>query len=352
MIDLKNYLNESLLDDFDVLNTGIHDAHVEDMIKKADEMAGIKQPWKNNNDRNVNISKIENGVLKLAQIIDYLYNDQINDQFQKIKALEPYDTIIAYKNLDLRVREIDDSIAKEIDILNGGLVLGPTVQKIENVKIITGKDSDSRFGPALSSKGFDITFNNCHISNPNRSTLASRMRFGGIPTFNKCKIEGIKWVTIYSPSVLKDRHLKTFEKLVDPTHTAMYSTKPIVPKRLQSDNWSEVLKSKTNLVQKSGRFKQVYACLNNPKKYQFVPSEYGDTIFKVNPDFKLTDLFDVNCFDGLEKISISDNNIGITFYKAEDNKMAYTGFGGTVDSTNNLPLPNDKNWRVIISKKD
>ena len=342
MIGLEKYLKESLLDDFDTLNNGVRDAQAEDLIRQADIIAGTKDPWRSNNGghmiptRKEDIpdhfaSTLENGVLKLAKINVYTYDRQVHDILKKVRTLTHYDTIQAYNDFNLYVREADDSIAKEIIILNGGLILGPELQKIENIKFKIGVDSDTTFGPAVLSKGFDVVFNNCSFYNPGRKALNARMRFGGMPVFKNCKIEGIKWLSIYSPSVLKDRNLKTFENLIDPSHQAMYK----------------------GIGVKKGNFKQVYACLNNPRKYQFVPSEYGDTVFKINPKFKLEDLFDIKCFDdNLEKIQISDNNIGIAFYKNSiDRGYLFTGFDGRIGEENIQTLPNNKDWNVVICKK-
>ena len=179
--------------------------------------------------------------------------------------------------------------------------------------------------------------------------MASRMKFNDIPVFKNCDINGIYIVTIYGANVLKGQNLSLFESMLDPTHQALYSSKTVTPKRLQPVDWHGA----TDMVVKKGTFKQVYACLNNSKKYNFVPTEkYGDTMFKINPKFKLSDIFDISCIKDLEKITISDNNIGIVFHKKDTgNATLGTGFSGLVENWNHMDLPNDKDWRIAICKK-
>jgi hypothetical protein len=75
-------------------------------------------------------------------------------------------------------------------------------------------------------------------------------------------------------------------------------------------------------------------------------------MFKINPKFKLSDIFDIRCIKDLEKITIADNNIGIIFYhKNAGNVASGTGFSGLIGDWNNMDLPNDKDWRIAICKK-
>jgi hypothetical protein len=177
------------------------------------------------------------------------------------------------------------------------------------------------------------------------------MRFHDIPTFKNCKINGIGWVSIYGANVLKGKNLALFESMLDPKHKALYSSKPVVAKYLQPTGWNP--EDHAEMVVKKGTFKQVYACLNNSKRYNFVPSEdYGTTMFKINPKFKLSDIFDTSGFNMLDRITIADNNIGIIFFKADsEHAVSGTGFSGLIRDCNRMDLPNDKDWKIIICKK-
>lgn len=373
MITLYKYLRESLLNDFDDLDNNQHKNMIVDALFKADVNAGVlssnSTPDKyrnpsyglNKNSMMMNgevaqeRSRIEDSILKLGVASTYRYTAaKVHDVLQDVKMIESYDTIWCPKNMCIFMNTIDDSIAKEINIYNGNLELGYIVEKVENITLNIGINSDTMWHPVITvpmnQVGGKVNFKNCTINHPkDRSILVSRMKFNDIPTFNNCDINGIYIVTIYGANVLKGQNLSLFESVLDPTHQALYSSHSVPAKRLQPDDWHGA----SDMVVKKGTFKQVYACLNNPKKYNFVPTEeYGDTMFKINPKFKLSDIFDISCIKDLEKITISDNNIGIVFYKKDTgNATSSTGFSGRVGEHNDLELPNDKDWRIAICKK-
>lgn len=371
MITLYKYLRESLLDDFDDLAEKQHNSMIDDALFKADVNAGVlsssSTPDKYRNpsyglskhmmgeEIAQERSRIEDGILKLGMASTYYYTSaKVHDILQDVKAIEPYDTIWCPKSMSILMNKIDDSIAKEINIYNGNLELGYIVSKVENITLNIGINNDTSFHPAITvpmyQAGGKVTFKNCTINHPKgRDIIASRMRFNDIPVFKNCDINGIYIVTIYGANVLKGQNLSLFESMLDPTHQALYSSKAVAPKRLQPDDWH----GSTDMVVKKGTFKQVYACLNNSKKYNFVPTEeYGDTMFKINSKFKLSDIFDISCIKDLEKITIADNNIGVIFYrKDERNATSGTGFSGLIRDCNDMDLPNDKDWRIAICKK-
>lgn len=370
MITLYKYLRESLLDDFDDLDHNQHKNLIDDALFKADVNArvlsssstpdkyrnpsyGLSKPMMGEEIAQER-SRVEDGILKLGVASTYYYTDtDVHDVLQDVKAIESYDTIWCPKNMNILMNVIDDSIAKEINIYNGNLEIGYRVEKVENITLNIGIDKDTMFHPALTvpanQVGGKITFKNCTINHPEgRSPIASRMKLSDIPVFKNCTITGISIVTIYGPNVLKGQNLSLFESMLDPTHQALYSSHAVPAKRLQPDDW----KGASDMVVKKGTFKQVYACLNNSKKYNFVPTEeYGDTMFKINPKFKLSDIFDISCIKDLEKITIADNNIGIVFHKNDGSATVGTGFSGLVEDWNHMDLPNDKDWRIAICKK-
>ena len=53
----------------------------------------------------------------------------------------------------------------------------------------------------------------------------------------------------------------------------------------------------------------------------------------------------------LDKITIYDNNIGIIFSKDDERGVSGTGFSGAIRDWNQMDLPNDKDWKIIICKK-
>ena len=372
MITLYKYLRESLLDDFDDMVDKQHNSMLEQLFFEADKAAGIistnstidarRNPsyrlYKGltiNGEDVQERSRVEDGVLKLGVTSTYYYFPIVDEKLQDIKSVLPYDTIWCPKSMTMHMPIVDDKIAKVINIYNGNLELGYKVERVENITLNIGINSSSAFSPAVDVPKYQVagpvTFKNCTISNiTDNSYITSRMRFHDIPTFKNCKINGICWVSIYGTNVLKGKNLALFENMLDPKHQAVYSSKPVVAKYLQPTGWNA--EDHTDMVVKKGTFKQVYACLNNPKKYNFVPTEeYGDTMFKINPKFKLSDIFDISCFNKLDKITIYDNNIGIVFSKDDEHGVSGTGFSGLVQDWNKMDLPNDKGWKIIICKK-
>ena len=373
MITLYKYLRESLLDDFDDLVDKQHNSMLEQLFFEADRDAGIIgknstiDAWRNssyrlykglkiNGEDVLERSRVEDGVLKLGLTSTYYYSSIVDKTLQDIKSIQPYDTIWCPKSMVMHKPIVDDKIAKVINIYNGNLELGYKVERIENITVNISIDSGATFSPAVDVPKYQVagpvTFANCTINHRmDTSYINSRMRFHDIPTFKNCKINGIGWVSIYGANVLKGKNLALFESMLDPKHQAMYSSKPVVAKRLQPDGWKA--EDHAEMVIKKGTFKQVYACLNNPKKYNFVPTEeYGDTMFKINPKFKLSDIFDISCFNELDRITISDNNIGIIFFKSVSGHVASgTGFSGLILDWNRMDLPNDKDWKIVICKK-
>ena len=371
MITLYKYLRESLLDDFDDLSDKQHNNLLDQLFFEADRDAGILaknstiDDWRNssyrlynglkiNGEKVLERSRVEDGILKLGMASTYYYFPIVDEKLQDIKSIEPYDTIWCPKSMTMHMPVVDDKIADVINIYNGNLELGYKVERVENITFNISINSCSAFSPAVDVPKYQVagpvTFKNCTISNMmDNSYINSRMRFHDIPTFENCKINGIGWVSIYSANVLKGKNLALFESMLDPKHQALYSSKSVAPKRLQPDDWHGA----TDMVVKKGTFKQVYACLNNSKRYNFVPTEeYGDTMFKINPKFKLSDIFDVSGFNMLDRITIADNNIGIIFFKADSEHVASgTGFSGLIQDWNRMDLPNDKDWKIIICKK-
>lgn len=371
MITLYKYLRESLLDDFDDLADKQHNNLLDQLFFEADKNAGVLtrdstiDDWRNsscglyqslkmNGEKVQERSRIEDGILKLGASNTYYYYPNVDKKLQDIKSIEPYDTIWCPKSICLDVPVVDDKVAKTINIYNGKLKLSNDVQRVENITLNIALNEVPTLSPAIDVPTYQVagpvTFKNCTITFPSGcSCINSRMKFHDIPTFKNCKIRGISWVSIYGANVLKGKNLALFESMLDPKHQALYSSKPIVAKYLQPTGWNA--EDHAEMVVKKGTFKQVYACLNNAKKYNFVPSEdYGTTTFKINPKFKLSDIFDISGFDDLERITIADNNIGICFYSG-DHSLVGTGFSGRVDDHNRIDLPNNPGWKVIICKK-
>lgn len=373
MITLYKYLRESLLDDFDDMVDKQHNSMLEQLLFDADRESGVIakdstiDAWRNssyrlykglkiNGENVLERSRVEDGVLKLGMASVYYYFPTVDEKLQDIKSVLPYDTIWVPKSMTMHMPVVDDKIAKVINIYNGNLELGYKVEKVKDITLNISINSGSAFSPAVDVPKYQVagpvTFENCTISNMmDNSYINSRMRFHDIPTFKNCKINGIVWVSIYSANVLKGKNLALFDSMLDSKHQAVYSAKPVVAKYLQPTGWNP--EDHAEMVVKKGTFKQVYACLNNPKRYNFVPTEeYGTTMFKINPKFKLSDIFDISGFNELDRITIADNNIGIIFFKTDSRHVASgTGFSGLIQDWNKMDLPNDKDWKIIICKK-
>lgn len=372
MVTLEEYLKESLLDDFDTLDQSAHNGIIDQLLSEIDSISGQSKSKYQRNAKIVEPSKIENDNLVLVQYDNYdpfYYTAEIGEKLKQIYSINGYKKIIVPRGLYIAddVIKLDNSITKEFELHDFNILLSPNIELIKNLtfRFAKGTSSTARTylidgrGTTLSSwrssrtrhKLDPLVFQNCNIYNElsNKRSLL----FVDIPVFNNCKVTRIEYIHIQGILILKDRkaNLAKFENMVVPTHQAMYTS-------AKTGAWDKINKPDTwtppedNVVKKM-TFKQLYACLNNPKKYNFVASDYGDTMFKINPKFKLKDIIDISGFDdSLAKIIICDHNVAIQFYRPDSGCGRWDYHcDGIMDKRNDLPLPNDEGWRVVIYKR-
>ncbi len=346
-------LYESLLDDFEDMESSQDTDNVNNiLLPQADEEAGvykykygrpIQTDKKLSNGEDIpETSFIENGILKLGHCRFYEYTPEVHDILMKAKSIAPYDEIhhgteLAFAN---GMKEVTSKVAKTINVYNGGVKFGMTTKLVKdlNINVWINKVGDQAFlhPPIDNANGFKLEMVNCKITCGGNYLDNKRMRFGDIPEFKNCKITGINRINIYGPFCVRDRDDKLLSDIFDETYKAKY-----------------VDASGKEYIRK-GDLKTLAATVNNPKKYLLQESELGECKFAVNPKFKLEDLIDIKCFDkDLDYIQISDNNVGIIFFKSKYETIPVNAsyFVEGVTSKNTQCLPNNKEWKVTVLKR-
>lgn len=337
MITLNKYIKESLLSDFDELSKAQDDNIVIDELKKADKCA--RKTYVFNSD-NGDSSHIEDRVLKLAQVPDYNYNGEVIKHLNNVKILKDFDTISSYYSLTLSDDCFDDkNLAKRVDIFDGVLHIDkcPNINNIEfNIRTsaVKGNKQFSINIISQSARSFDpITFNNCKINGYGK-TYVNRMWLHDIPIFNNCEVNRVDEIIIYSANIIKDR-IDVLEKIFDKTY--LYQC---------YDH------SKDSAVEKKGDLKNIYAAINNRKRYSFKME--GPKLFSIDKKFKLNDLIDISGFGKeFNNIIIRDNNVAFEFFKAntKSKNPLHNSPSHNEKYYNVVKLPND-DWYLLISKRD
>lgn len=342
-------LYESLLDDFEDMESSQDTDNVNNiLLPKADEEAGvykykygraIKTNMKLSNGESIpETSFIENGILKLGHCKFYNYTPEVHDVLMEAKSIAPYDEIHHGTELIFDgMKEVTSKVAKTINVYNGGVKFGMTTKLVKDLNInVWINGAGELHSPFDNAAGDKLEISNCNITCSGSVIDNKKMRLGDIPEIKNCKITGIERITIYGPFAIKDRRDKLLSNIFDESYKAKY-----------------VDASGKEYIRK-GDLKTLAATVNNPKKYIFQPSELGECKFEINPKFKLEDIIDINCFDkDLSHIQISDNNVGIIFFKSkhETIQVSASYFAEGVTQYNTAYLPNNKDWRVTVIKR-
>ena len=344
-------LYESLLDDFEDMESSQDTDNVNNLLlPQADEEAGVykykygrpiltNKKLRNGEDI-PETSFIENGILKLGHCKFYEYTPKVHDILMEAKSIAPYDEIHHGTELVFGgMKEVNSKVAKTINLYNGGVTFGMATKLVKdlNINVWINEAGDSLLHPPIDNPNGDrLEMVNCKITCGGNFLDNKKMRFGDIPEFKNCKITGINKVNIYGPFCIRDREDKLLSNIFDETYKAKY-----------------VDASGKEYIRK-GDLKTLVATVNNPKKYLLQKSELGYCKFAVNPKFKLEDIIDINCFDkDLDYIQISDNNVGIIFFKSKHETIYVNPsyFSEVVTLKNTQYLPNNKEWRVTVLKR-
>lgn len=360
-------LYESLLDDFEDIEQAQDQDIINDHLKMIDASiikysTGARKPNYGNDYSKVGITKLEDGALRFATNgsrleVYTIYNETLN-RIKQLKDLlqgsNNIDTIISTNSVQLGDTKMDGDIIKNIEITGDSLRLDRRMHKLTglNIKIhaIESEGSNLFTGrtvtPALISNScMDVTFDNCKITHNASKYLKNNMiSMSSLPTFNNCKITGIEGLVIYDVMGVKDADNSDFGYLFDETYKVSFEISGKITSR-------------------KATLKNVCAFANNPKKYHklyFKPEKEGDVIFKIDPDFKLTNFINIKCFDkNLKFIEIADNNVGIFFFKkGYDQKLSEFNtnvsrlkISSMSNEFNCAELPNDKDWCVAVLKR-
>lgn len=316
MKTLNQYINESLLDDEDVL------------MKDTDKDVLIHHLNKDNdnifyNSYNMNWLRgkprvkfdFKNNILLLKHTHKYIElstpkNEHLSDYLKK------YDIngIYCSKQLDLSCREINDKNFIK-NILSNRIKVNSQIVKNTNFELLGGqkiKVYDDDFIPPSPLMKFTHTesIENCNII---FSQGSSNINFicNKIPDIKNVKSNAIN-INFYSPSLLDNNFLNT---LIEPNFEYEYYDNSKM-------DWKTI---------KINSFKKAIAILNNPKKYEDptynperksiinVPSSYKNYYFKYPPfkkDISVKELFPfIKDMKELKNITMRNNYICLRFSK-------------------------------------
>lgn len=323
MKNLYEYIQESLLDDFDDLSKS-QDAY--NYLQAFDILTGFKD------------SKLEDGNLILGDVLKntrHIITNGIYSHLKSIKDILEIDSINCIGGLELDVTDIDDSAFNVINIKKGYLSLTNsrslkdlTINVHGNTKLIKLQT----YNP--------IEINNCKINYKVEGNYGILYVTGEAPNIKNSKITGIECIVCYDAFGVRDRS--------DSKLTSIFDESYIMP------NFTESPKP----IKKKGSLRNVCAAVNNQRKYPLSKYTKEQPLFKVDKNFKLESVIDIKCFDKkLEHIEFADNGVGILFFKSKDNKHPnpdaafYNGSKLQVHNTkdgNTQPLPNNKGWYVSV----
>jgi hypothetical protein len=323
MKNLYEYIQESLLDDFDDLSKS-QDTY--NYLQEFDILAGFKD------------SKLEDGNLILGDVLKntrHIITNRIYSHLKSIKDILEIDSINCIGGLELDVTNIDDSAFNVINIKKGYLSLTNsrslkdlTINVHGNTKLIKLQT----YNP--------IEINNCKINYKVTGNYGILYVTGESPNIKNSKITGVECIVCYDAFGVRDRS--------DSKLTSIFDESYIMP------NFTESPKP----IKKKGSLRNVCAAVNNQRKYPLSKYTKEQPLFKVDKNFKLESVIDIKCFDKkLEHIEFADNGVGILFFKSKDNKHPnpdgafYNGSKLRVHNTvdgNTQPLPNNKGWYVSV----
>lgn len=326
MKNLYEYIQESLLDDFDDLSVA-QDTY--NFLQEFDNLIGIKD------------SKLEDGNLILGEVVNkrtksYTITNVAYSHLKLIKDTLGLDSINCVGCMEFDVTDIDDSVFNAINIENGCLSLTTSNRSLKDLTI--NVHGDTKLIKLQAYKPIEI--NNCKINYKVKGNYGILYVNGEVPNIKNSKITGVEAIICYDTFGVRDRS--------DSKLTCIFDESYIIP------NFTESPKP----IKKKGSLRNVCAVVNNQKKYPITNYTKEQPLFKVDKNFKLESVIDIKCFDKkLEHIEFTDNSVGILFFKSKDNMHPnpdaafYNGSKLRVFNTkdgNTQPLPNNKGWYVSV----
>ena len=322
MIDLYKYLRESIFDDDDVISKSADTDIIDMRLKELDELFAAK--WGSS----PLYSRIVNDTLLLLDTKYKGIDSKIYDKIKDIKDISGFTTISTKGLITFDAPVIDSSLGDEI--ISSRMQFGRNVNIVKDIQLTFGNQNDY-YGYILQSCD-DISFQNVEFKYNIRviSNFEYTFCFHGVPTFKNCyNFNGLKQMYIYKRDMFKHHWIakKINDLLLDDKHVATYRDNRIADK----------------YHKRKGDLKTLATTVKMQNKYIFDSSENGK-LFKIKPNAKLKDIFDVDGFKDLNYIRVVDEGAGarIDFRKGEFNP-AYT------KQSHCVKLPND-DWYMAIVK--
>lgn len=321
MITLYKYLRESIFDDDDVISKSADTDIIDMRLKELDELFASK--W----GKSPLYSRIVNDTLLLLDTKYKGIDPKIYDKIKDIKNISEFTTISTKGLMTFDAPAIDSSLGDEI--ISSRMQFTKNVNIVKDIQLTFGHQNDY-YGYILQSYD-DIAFQNVEFKYNIRdiSNFEYTFCFYGVPTFKNCyNFNGLQQIYIYKRELFKQHWLaKKINDLLDDKHVATYCD------GRNSDKYHK----------RKGDLKTLLTTVKMKNKYIFDSSENGK-LFKIKPNAKLKDIFDVDGFKDLNYIRISDESGGarIDFRRGKFNP-AYTSQPCCVK------MPND-DWYMAIVK--
>lgn len=322
---------ESLLDDEDVLMANADKTVVQVYLDQLNAIVLQQNHW-----RGGNWVKIEDSTLMLGDNdvhVTFTLNKEGAKIIEQINKLTPINTIKCHY-----IKFYDGQL------LDGEIIKKYTAWKVEfirsrNVSNVTFDltlwSSNLHFGMARLVSEFDkLTFKNCHIILPGKD-LGDSLKFGEIPVFNNCKVEGCYMIFIYDPSLFLEKEtVEGIEKIIDPTYTY--------------EVWDN---KKQDMIVRKANAKTLWATVHNQKRYDIIETglRKGNPVmpYKVRDNAKVKDFIDVTQFDNLlHYISIRDNNCRMILYNKSNDTRHWRKYNHK--KYYNSQIPSDPDWMVAV----
>lgn len=314
MLNLYNYLRESLLDDEDDL---MHDS---DVAITSHELSQVPNKYFGIDNGGNHFAAIKNNNLYINSGTVVLY-----PEFDKLS--EYVDTVYAYGlNLNQYIKKGDLSNFKTINCVGMYNNMFASNIEIKNVNInilasrhareLLDKETEplgrhfktSTIGGVVKYFCNTLKFDNANINFDKDSS--QRQIECSVQTFPD--FSGLKTNTyilkMRSPEILKKPEVvKYLDKVFD-----------CIGKTIKvGEDMQTVGNTREEILIKN--FKNIYAIVNNPKKYGILSSR-----FQINPNISLKDVFPwIKNMPELRVISISDNNILVRFLNKNVNDFIY-----------------------------
>lgn len=328
---------ESLLDDEDVLMANADETVVNGLLEQLNNLVLQQNRWSGGM-----WVKMEGSTLVFGgedTRVEFELDKKGAEIIKQISIITPIDSIVCHHINFTDEQLLDGKLIKEYTAWKARF--SPRVKSVSNVTFnLTLWTSNMHFGMGrLTADLGGVDFKNCHIIMPGKE-FGDSMRFGEIPSFKNCKVEGCYMIFIYDPNLFLDKEsIAGIEKIIDPTYTY--------------EVWDD---KKHDMVTRKANAKTLWATVHNQKRYDLTETSLrkGELVipYKVRENAKVKDLIDVTQFDNcLHRISIHDNNCRMILYNQSNDTHHWRKYNHK--KYYNSQIPGDPDWLVsVYDEKD